>query len=130
MKTKNSGKQSSKNSSAQGSSKPRKESTLERRFKLLWFAVSGQELEQEYRFHPTRKWRADFAHVGAKVLIECEGGIWSGGRHTRGGGYIGDLEKYNEAVVGGWAVIRLSGSQITTDNLEKIKVLIAQRCYL
>jgi hypothetical protein len=43
---------------------------------------------------------------------------------------MGDLEKYNEAAFGGWAIIRLAGSQITTDNLERIKTLIGQRCYL
>ncbi|RDF54634.1 hypothetical protein DWA04_21365, partial [Acinetobacter baumannii] len=47
--------------------------------------------EQEYKFHPKRKWRADFLIIGTKILIEVEGGIWSGGRHTRGKGYIGDM---------------------------------------
>ncbi|HBM2013199.1 TPA: hypothetical protein LUJ78_003785, partial [Acinetobacter baumannii] len=53
--------------------------------------------EQEYKFHPSRKWRADFLITGTKILIEVEGGIWSGGRHTRGKGYLGDMEKYNSA---------------------------------
>jgi very-short-patch-repair endonuclease len=37
-------------------------------------------LEREYRFHHERRWRADFAHVEARVLIEIEGGIWVNGR--------------------------------------------------
>ncbi len=32
------------------------------------------EFEQEFKFHPTRKWRADFHLKGKKVLIEVEGG--------------------------------------------------------
>ncbi|MFX9721941.1 hypothetical protein ABTO99_18030, partial [Acinetobacter baumannii] len=62
--------------------------------------------EQEYKFHPERKWRADFLITGTKILIEVEGGIWSGGRHTRGKGYIGDMEKYNSAAMMGFTVLR------------------------
>lgn len=68
--------------------------------------------EQEYKFHPKRKWRADFHIVGKKILVEVEGGVWSGGRHTRGKGYIGDMEKYNAAVVMGYQVLRFSTEQV------------------
>ncbi|HCU0822866.1 TPA: DUF559 domain-containing protein [Acinetobacter baumannii] len=68
--------------------------------------------EQEYKFHPTRKWRADFFITGTKILIEVEGGIWSGGRHTRGKGYIGDMEKYNSAAMMGFTVLRFSTEQV------------------
>ncbi|MDC5111990.1 endonuclease domain-containing protein [Acinetobacter baumannii] len=68
--------------------------------------------EQEYKFHPERKWRADFLITGTKILIEVEGGIWSGGRHTRGKGYIGDMEKYNSAAMMGFTVLRFSTEQV------------------
>lgn len=68
--------------------------------------------EQEYKFHPNRKWRADFHIMGKKILVEVEGGIWSAGRHTRGKGYIGDMEKYNAAVVMGFQVLRFSTEQV------------------
>ncbi|WP_239224983.1 DUF559 domain-containing protein [Acinetobacter baumannii] len=68
--------------------------------------------EQEYKFHPKRKWRADFLITGTKILIEVEGGIWSGGRHTRGKGYLGDMEKYNEAAAMGYTVLRFSTEQV------------------
>ncbi|MBP1470602.1 DUF559 domain-containing protein [Acinetobacter nosocomialis] len=68
--------------------------------------------EQEYKFHPTRKWRADFFITGTKILVEVEGGIWSGGRHTRGKGYLGDMEKYNEAAMMGFTVLRFSTEQV------------------
>ncbi|GLG82167.1 hypothetical protein ACSO1_06890 [Acinetobacter calcoaceticus] len=74
--------------------------------------------EQEYKFHSKRKWRADFLITGTKILVEVEGGIWmaGGGRHTRGKGYIGDMEKYNSAAIMGFTVqyraseVRFSGS--------------------
>jgi hypothetical protein len=63
----------------------------------------------------------------SKTAIEIEGGVWSGGRHTRGGGYIKDAEKYNEAAFAGWAVIRLVGSMITLENCQRIQELIESR---
>lgn len=70
------------------------------------------DFEQEFEFHQVRKWRADFHLVGKKILVEVEGGIWSGGRHTRGKGYIGDMEKYNAATMMGFQVIRFSTDQV------------------
>lgn len=70
------------------------------------------EFEQEFKFHPKRKWKADFHLVGKMILVEVEGGIWSGGRHTRAKGYIGDMEKYNAATMMGYQVIRFSTEQV------------------
>lgn len=83
------------------------------------------EFEQEFKFHPTRKWRADFHLKGKKILVEVEGGIWSNGRHTRGKGYLGDLEKYNEATMMGYQVIRFSTEQVKSGKaIEQILKLI------
>lgn len=61
---------------------------------------------EEHRFHPTRKWRFDFAWPSHQVAVEVEGGAFSGGRHTRGMGFVADCEKYNAAVLAGWLVLR------------------------
>ena len=75
----------------------------------LQFRASGVSFEREFRFCPSRRWRADF-QVGP-MLIEIEGGIWSGGRHTRGKGYQADLEKYNWACSHGWTLLRYTTEQ-------------------
>lgn len=72
----------------------------------------GIGFEHEYQFHSTRKWRADFLISNTKILVEVEGGIWSKGRHTRGSGYIGDMEKYNAAAILGFQVLRFSTQQV------------------
>ena len=41
------------------------------------------EVVKEYLFHPTRKWRFDYAIPDHKIALEVEGGVWTGGRHTR-----------------------------------------------
>lgn len=83
------------------------------------------EFEQEFEFHPKRKWRADFHLVGKKILVEVEGAIWSGGRHTRGKGYIGDMEKYNAATMMGFQVIRFSTDQVKSGHaIQQIEKLV------
>ena len=71
------------------------------------------EPEREYRFHPTRRWRFDFAWPDYMLAAEVEGGVWAQGRHTRGSGFIKDCIKYNEAVILGWSVVRFAGAMIT-----------------
>ena len=70
----------------------------------------------------TRRWRADFAHLPTRTLIEIEGGIFMrrGGRHTRGAGYAKDAEKYLEAVMAGWTVLRLTERQLEIGLIERI----------
>ncbi len=96
-------------------------SRLERRFEFLWLAVQGPALEREFRFHPTRKWRSDFAHIPSRTLIEIEGGIWINGRHNRGAGFITDIEKYNEATLAGWRVFRLADVHLTLEIVGMIR---------
>ena len=92
---------------------------------LLLHDLIFQVFEQEFQFHPTRKWRADFHLKGKKILVEVEGGIWSNGRHTRGKGYLGDLEKYNAATMMGYQVIRFSTEQVKSGKaIEQILKLI------
>jgi len=68
--------------------------------------------ERDYRFHPKRKWLFDFAWPRIKVAVEVDGGTWSRGRHTRGGGYAKDVEKFNCATIMGWRVLHFTAEQI------------------
>lgn len=70
--------------------------------------------EREYRFHPIRRYRFDFAWPELKLAVEVEGGTWSGGRHNRGKGYHEDLAKYNEAEFLGWTVFRYTTEMVTS----------------
>ena len=98
------------------------ESTLANQLRVLKISF-----EQEYKFHPKRKWRADFHIVGKMILVEVEGGIWSNGRHTRGKGYIGDMEKYNAAVVMGYQVLRFSTDQVKSGlAVQQIETMVGE----
>lgn len=76
--------------------------------------------EEEVRFHDSRRWRFDFGWRGPKIAVEQEGGVWIQGRHTRGSGYVRDLDKYNAAAVMGWTVIRRTPKQLCTKETESL----------
>lgn len=74
----------------------------------------------EYTFHANRQWRFDFCwrEDGNLVACEVEGGIWmqtSTGRskgHAHPERFERDCEKYNEAALYGWTIIRVTPDMI------------------
>lgn len=81
-------------------------------FQLRALGLNG--FVREYRFHPVRKWRFDFAHPDRKLAIEIEGFGAGGiaGRHQRISGFSKDAEKYAEAAIAGWRLIRCTTQQV------------------
>jgi hypothetical protein len=67
---------------------------------------------REHRFAPPRRWRFDYAWPAHRIALEVEGGIWTGGRHVRGRGYEADCEKYSEAALRGWRVLRVTPAML------------------
>lgn len=87
--------------------------------------------EVEYKFHPTRKWRFDFAWSGfraldgtwytdfdsmadKKVALEVDGGIWIQGGHNRGAQIKATWEKENEAQCMGWRILKCEPKDLCT----------------
>jgi very-short-patch-repair endonuclease len=68
--------------------------------------------EREYAFAAPRRWRFDFAWPDKRVAVEVEGGRWVGGRHNSPVGFAADCEKYSEAAVLGWCVIRVTPEMV------------------
>ena len=62
---------------------------------------------REVRFHPSRKWRWDFAWPDIKLAVEIQGG-GQNGRHSSIAGMTGDCDKYNAAVSLGWRVLKFT----------------------
>lgn len=57
-------------------------------------------------FHPKRKWRFDICWPEHKIVVEVEGGVYNNGAHNRTKGFLKDVQKYNEAVMFGWKLLR------------------------
>ncbi len=86
----------------------------------------GIELKSEYKFKKNRKWLIDMyfeydkqdrylglnSYTTLKIGIEQEGGVWTQGRHTRGQGFIDDMEKYNAATLAGIQIYRFTPQMI------------------
>lgn len=99
-----------------GTKKPKKrgpsaiEEEYARQVKLMGFP----DPVREYRFCPTRRWRTDFAWPEHRLAVEIEGGVFIGGRHTRGIGFLKDIEKYNHLALlePRWRLLRFAGSHV------------------
>ena len=109
---------------------------------------AGIPFEREYRFAPEdwcrehgyltptgrpKKWRADFHLPFFKhyrfpgLLIEIEGGGWSGGRHTTGTGFHDDMTKYNAAAELGFTVLRFSTRSVNDGTaIEQIRRILSK----
>lgn len=103
--------------------------TIAEKIFIQGFAKDGIKIESEYRFHPKRKWRFDLAIVSEKIAIEVEGGIYmKKGGHSSIKGILRDIEKYNAAVMLGWAVYRVQPENLTKlETIDNIKQLYLER---
>lgn len=89
---------------------------------MLKVATKHLVWQREYRFHPERKWRSDFAiwscaesrdRGDLPLLVEIEGAKYGApGRHQRVDGIDADCEKYANAMLLGHTVLRVSARQV------------------
>lgn len=77
-------------------------------------------LETQYRFHPVRRWKMDFAWPELLLAVEIQGGTYSRKRsgHTTGTGTQRDYEKNNAAVLLGWQVLYFSSKDLKVPYLQ------------
>jgi very-short-patch-repair endonuclease len=78
---------------------------------LMELGFKASEVFYEYQFNPDRRWRADLAVPGDRLLLEADGGQFHGG-HRRGNALAADYERQNWAVMNGWRLLRWTNKQI------------------
>ena len=79
--------------------------------------------DAEYRFHPVRKWRFDFAFPVKKIAVEIDGNAWGttgGGRHMQDK----DLEKRNAATSLHWRVFHFSPGMLKRDPVGCVEMVV------
>ena len=102
-------------------------SRLANQFEKLWALHKGPALTKEVKFHPSRRWRFDYASDCAMGAIELNGGVFVGGRHSRGMGQVKDAEKMREATYLGWNVITFTTRCLTFENIGRAVAWFWQR---
>ena len=83
--------------------------------------------EHNHKFHPTRRWKIDYAWPDVRLAVEIEGGIWSKSRHAIGQGFVNDIEKYNAVVEAGWALLRYQPRQLDFRQIRRVYDRIRSR---
>lgn len=80
----------------------------------------------EFRFSASRKWMFDWCWPERMLALEVEGGIYGRGKpcpvckrkppgaHSSIQRLLSDMEKYNEAAILGWKVIRCQPEDLAT----------------
>jgi very-short-patch-repair endonuclease len=90
-----------------------------------WCMEKGYKLQEEFRFHPARKYRFDFCIKELMIAVEYQGGIFmekSG--HSNCHGATRDADKANLAQSEGWKVLTftaLNYKNIITELKKNIK---------
>ena len=101
------------------------------------FPLNPNYFGLEYFFHHLRDWRFDAAiclgsdapWVRKYIAIEAEGLVYGGrGGHQTVKGFTANCEKYNEAILQGWILLRFPVSQIRDGSwLETLKRAIGAK---
>ncbi len=76
------------------------------------YGLPRPEPEHQFDHIDGRRWRFDWCWQSHRVALEVDGGVFSGGRHTRGAGFSKDMEKLNEAARQGWTVVRTTPAKL------------------
>lgn len=84
---------------------------------LLLAGPPLDSFEVQYRYVPGRRFTADFAYPDHHLLVEIQGGVFTGQAHGSVKGVLADLERLNLATVNGWKVLRFLPSATDDDEI-------------
>ena len=78
---------------------------------------------REFKFHPTRLWRIDFAWPERKLAVEIESSV-----HRIKGRFAGDIPKYNALSLCGWTLLRYTAQMVkSAQAIDEVKAFLASK---
>lgn len=94
----------------------------------------NEECWAEYPFHPTRRFRFDYAFPRVKIAVEVDGGLFNSyqgkhaGRHSGGMGQKIDMDKGNLACADDWLVFHfIPDEMFALENRKMLREAILMR---
>lgn len=78
----------------------------------LHLTGSGIAFQRQHRYIPGRNFRADFALLPYRILVEIQGGIWHSGAHGSITGILADITRLNLATLHNWRILRFTPDQV------------------
>ena len=77
----------------------------------------GLNVVKEFQFCKDRKFKSDYYLPQLNLIIECEGGIYTGQAHGSIKGILRDIEKYNLATILGYKVLRYTPDRLYSNEV-------------
>lgn len=83
---------------------------------LFGFQLSAAKIPHthQFRFHPSRKYRADFRIDGTRLLVEIDGGTFLTKGGHNGAGFERDRIRDADAMERGWVVLHTTPRLVRT----------------
>ncbi len=109
------------------------QTNLEAHFWTIWKLTSSTLVVKgwaprgplsQFPFIPTRRYLADFAWPLSGVIVECEGGIFTGQAHGSIRGILNDIRKANAAQMQGWVFFRVHPRMLTDDPWDSLAPML------
>lgn len=72
----------------------------------------GLDWRVQYEFLEGRKYRADFAELRHRLIVEVQGGSWINGAHNRSIGYEQNCVRQAEAAIAGWTMLYATADMV------------------
>jgi hypothetical protein len=94
--------------------------TLETKFRLACVAHGLPAPAEQFQVHESRKWQWDFAWPWLRICVDLDGGIYTGGAHSRGARIEKDHEKRNAAAADGWTVLLFGPKAVTSASFVEV----------
>ena len=93
---------------------------------VLQTMFGDENVVTEHVFHPSRKWRFDYAIPSVKIACEYQGHSGFAGKmvsgHSTIKGLTNDCEKLNQARIHGWTVLCFTALHFTAKDCTKHKL--------